>query len=81
MLEKHGNEGALPGLELPPHEIGLSARAAGAVLRRHLRAFHALCDAFDFFDDSVGEGNNSAERLELFFHPRRSGDVSSQRIS
>ena len=75
MLEKHGDEGALPGLELLPATVDrtFSENCSGQFCRRYLVEAHldALCNTLDFLNDSIGEGKRLLpECLELLFHPR-----------
>ena len=75
MLEKHGDEGALPGLELFAAAVdrAFGQGGGGQFVRRHFLEANldAIGDALDFLDDGVGQGKGVLpERLELLLDPR-----------
>ena len=72
MFEKHGDEGALPGLQLLPSTVDRAFDQGGGrqCVRCHFREVNldAIGDALDFFDDSIGQGERLLpEPLELLF--------------
>ena len=75
MLEKHGDKGALPGLQLLPATVDrtFGEGCSGQCVRRHLLEAYldAIRDALDFLDDSIGKGKRLLpERRKLLLHPR-----------
>jgi hypothetical protein len=72
MLEKHGDEGALPGLELLSATVDrtFSEGCSRQFCWRYLLEAHldAICNALDFLNDSIGEGKRLLpEGLKLLF--------------
>jgi hypothetical protein len=74
MLQKHGDKGALPGLELLSTAVDgtFDEGSGGERVGRHIREAHinTIGDALNFFDNGVREWERLLpERLEFFFDP------------